>query len=219
MINKYKLTREPFNYEFLKVSNCVTGTNPIDDVSDYKEVSRCMETLLIQNERADAFWRIIAGILHVGNLKIDPSKFDGSRPCGFYNPELFDTIADVLQMDKNFLIEAFTTTKLIVRGETSIKYMDESNCKNLIKSFCKSMYSKLFSWVVKFVNLSLIPESDRVAGTDPGNKYQKIGLLDIFGFEIFKNNSFEQLCINFTNEKLHQLYIEYVFDPFCIIIE
>ena len=114
-------------------------------------------------------------------------------------------------MDKTLLIAAFTTTKMVVRGETNIKYMDEANCVNLMKSFCKSLYSKLFSWVVKFLNLSLMPEADKVAGTDPGDKYHKIGLLDIFGFETFEVNNFEQICINYTNEALQQQFNKYVF--------
>jgi myosin heavy subunit len=97
-------------------------------------------------------------------------------------------------------------------GKIIQKPAPPEHCVTLIKGFAKSIYSKLFTWIVKYINLSLMPDADRQAGTDPTNKYAKIGLLDIFGFEIFpEGNSIEQLCINFTNEKLHQLYIEYVF--------
>ena len=72
----------------------------------------------------------------------------------------------------------------------------------------------MFNWLVKRLNLTLIPDEDKEPTADHASLDAQritIGLLDIFGFEVFKVNSFEQFCINYTNEKLQQLYISYVF--------
>jgi len=143
-------------------------------------------------------------------LQLDGSTFDGQKPCDFKNMELFDTISEVLQMDKDSLIKSFNSVNKTLEGKVMNCVVQEHMCQNLIKSFCKSLYSNMFSWTVKFINLSLQSNKEKYGGTE-NKKEKRINILDIFGFEIFKVNSFEQLCINFTNEKLHQLYIEYVF--------
>ena len=79
-------------------------------------------------------------------------------------------------------------------------------------ALAKQLYDNLFSWLVKRMNKTILPEKKV-------NKPLTIGLLDIFGFENFKHNDFEQLCINYTNEKLHKLYIQAVFDAEKLILK
>jgi myosin-7 len=81
--------------------------------------------------------------------------------------------------------------------------ISKNDCINFRDSLAKAMYDKMFNWIVMKLNNTIQPAKT--------SKCLTIGLLDIFGFELFKNNSFEQFCINFTNEKLQQLYINYVF--------
>ena len=74
----------------------------------------------------------------------------------------------------------------------------------------KALFNNLFCWLVKRMNLTILPEF-RLRGEENSNT-QTIGLLDIFGFECFEQNYFEQMCINYVNEKLHKLYIAAIFD-------
>lgn len=92
--------------------------------------------------------------------------------------------------------------------------MTKQDCEYAKDSFAKDLFEKLFNWLVKRLNFTIIPQSD----LDPNADFEKlnseryaVGLLDIFGFECFALNSLEQFCINYTNEKLQQLYISYVF--------
>lgn len=87
------------------------------------------------------------------------------------------------------------------------------DCYDARDSLAKAMFNNLFCWIVKRTNLTILPEFKLKGGhSDNIDHIKTIGLLDIFGFERFKENFFEQLCINYTNEKLHKLYISAVFD-------
>ena len=101
--------------------------------------------------------------------------------------------------------------------------MNKKDCESARDSMSKALYDKLFNWLVKKLNKSIVPDNNnpqievktaRKSVSKSDNKIPdnlSIGLLDIFGFENFQVNSFEQICINFTNEKLQQLYISYIF--------
>ena len=92
--------------------------------------------------------------------------------------------------------------------------MNKTDCVTARDSLAKELFNRLFNWLVKRLNYTIMPDEFLKPGADIGalmDNYYHIGLLDIFGFEIFKINSIEQLCINYTNEKLQQLYIFYVF--------
>jgi myosin-5 len=84
--------------------------------------------------------------------------------------------------------------------ESPINMID---CENARDSWSKTLYERLFDWLVKKLNITIAPRDIGASAA--------IGLLDIYGFEVFDKNGFEQIMINYTNEKLHQLYISYVF--------
>lgn len=84
-----------------------------------------------------------------------------------------------------------------------------SEIKEIRDSLSKALYERLFSWLVFALNKNF--ETSEVISEKQRRSLLNIGLLDIYGFEVLKSNSFEQLCINFTNEKLHQLYITDMF--------
>lgn len=88
--------------------------------------------------------------------------------------------------------------------------LKKNECFDARDSLAKYLYDNLFNWLVERMNLTILPENE----SDETFKQETktIGLLDIFGFENFKENNFEQLCINYVNEKLHKLYISAIFD-------
>jgi myosin-5 len=167
--------------------------------------------LNLKGENRDAYWRIISAVLHLSQIKFDDSNYNGSNACQIVSKEAVENICHVLKVDKAFVEAALTTRTPIVMGKEMLVYLDKQACISQTEAFSKDIYSKLFNWVIKYLNIALLPEPEQLSGKNPASIYKKIGLLDIFGFEIFDLNSIEQLCINFTNEKLHQLYVEYVF--------
>lgn len=210
MISKYRLNRNPSNYPFLKRSGCF-DVKTVDDTHEYNELIKSMITLNVVGEVQDAFWRIISAVLLCSNIQFNDTGHDGNSLCPIKDNTPFEHCAEVLQVDQTKLHYALTTKTRVVQGDTIYTYFDAAGSLAAAESFAKDIYSKLFDWVVKYLNLALLPPREQESGQNPDSLYNKIGLLDIFGFEIFNFNSIEQLCINFTNEKLHQLYIEYVF--------
>jgi myosin-5 len=206
-----RLKREPFSYPFLERSGC-KDVSTIDDVEEYKEHEKSMTTLNLQGNWREAYWRIIAAVLHISKVKFDDTNLTDSNACDIVTTDVVDDIVETLQVDRQLVLNALTTkTKFVPGGGEITCYLEKNQCVLQSEAFGKEIYNKLFSWVIKYLNLALLPEAEKKSGKDPAKVYQKIGLLDIFGFEIFEFNSIEQLCINFTNEKLHQLYVEYVF--------
>jgi myosin-5 len=112
-----------------------------------------------------------------------------------------DTAAKLLQLDSKVLSSALTHREVRVRGqEKTFANLDCNGASDSRHALCKFVYGRMFDWLVERINASMAKTSGKAA-TQQG---QYIGILDIFGFEIFKHNSFEQLCINFTNEMLQQ---------------
>lgn len=210
MMNDFRLPRNPTGFKFLSRSNCYEVTT-INDMEEYAEMIKSMDTLNVKGPQRYAFWRVIGAVLHTAGIDYDDSAYDGSSSCQVKTKASFSGLAHTLQVDEDMLFKALTTRTSVVVGKEIIMYLDKNGCDNQAEAFAKEIYSKMFDWIIKYLNLALLPSSLRGTGKDPESIYKKIGLLDIFGFEIFAKNSIEQLCINFTNEKLHQLYVEYVF--------
>ena len=108
-------------------------------------------------------------------------------------------------MDRSALIKCLLYKTREINKQIIESPLNAKDCHSIRDSINKDLYDRLFTWLVRKLNLTISPLPGCAQET------YAIGLLDIFGFECFKYNSFEQLCINYTNEKLQQLYIAYVF--------
>jgi myosin-1 len=103
------------------------------------------------------------------------------------------------------LIEAALTTRLVETKKGELRRslyqvpLNQVQANAVRDAFAKVIYNKLFDWIVKRINQSM---------SVPSGRHLSIGVLDIYGFEVFDNNGFEQLCINYVNEKLQQIFIE-----------
>ncbi|WJX18521.1 hypothetical protein P8452_08313 [Trifolium repens] len=144
-----------------------------------------MDVVGISSEEKEAIFRVVAAILHLGNIEFSKGKeMDSSMPKDEKSQFHLQTAAELFMCDAKALEDSLRKRVVVTRDETII------------------VYSRLFHWLVDKINNSI--------GQDPDSKFL-IGVLDIYGFESFKTNSFEQFCINLTNEKLQQHFNQHVF--------
>ncbi|XXG76604.1 hypothetical protein AAC387_Pa08g0915 [Persea americana] len=200
-IEKYKLG-DPKSFHYLNQSSCYELVG-VSDAHDYLATRRAMDIVGISEPEQEAIFRVIAAILHIGNidfakgqevdssvLKDDKSKFH------------LKMTAELLMCDPQALEDALCKRVMITPEEVIKRSLDPLGATVSRDGLAKTIYSRLFDWLVDKINSSI--------GQDPNSK-SLIGVLDIYGFESFKSNSFEQFCINFTNEKLQQHFNQHVF--------
>ena len=113
-------------------------------------------------------------------------------------------IATLLGVAKSSLCDALTRKTIFAQGERVTSTIAKEQAIEAKDAFVKAIYGKIFVWIVMKINETIYkPES-------VANKVS-IGVLDIFGFENFETNSFEQLCINYANESLQQFFVQHIF--------
>jgi myosin-5 len=191
-------TWEQFHY----LNQGKTGTiNGVDDAAEFAETQKGMSTVGISVSSQWDIFKICAALLHIGNIKVLDVR--GKADIDDNDPALVQA-SKLLQVDpsnfKKWLIKRQITTR-------SEKIISDANVYQAVTSrdsIAKFIYSMLFDWIVKIVNLKLDTSSNT-------KESRFIGVLDIYGFEHFQKNSFEQFCINYANEKLQQEFTRHVF--------
>ena len=183
------------------------GIFVIRDVSDSKaldEVRHAMTTLDFTGEETTNVFNIAASVLHLGEISFVEDLGYGSVVEGDWSQSSARLFCDLTGVDFTALIAALTTKDVSTKSETVIKPLRPIDAVEARDALAKALYSRLFDWLVAKINKSL--------GTnDPCAIQASVNVLDIFGFECFEENSLEQLCINYTNEKLQQHFNNYVF--------
>jgi len=155
-----------------------------------------------------------AACLHLGEIMFDDKMYDENGvPCSIVNPEVMHVVCELLGVEKAETLVQEIVNKPASPGIDIRAPLKKKDCEENRDSLAKALYNQLFCWLVKRMNKTIIP-AFMLPGGDIGEKENTctIGLLDIFGFEKFGLNKFEQLCINYVNEKLHKLYIHAIFD-------
>ncbi|KAH7424896.1 hypothetical protein KP509_11G030500 [Ceratopteris richardii] len=198
---KYKLG-DPTSFHYLNQSNCYE-LDHTNSSREYTKTRRAMDIVGISLEEQEAIFRVVASILHLGNITfIQGKEVDSSILKDDKSKFHLQTAAELLMCDKQSLLESLTTRIIVTRDENITKTLDPVSATTNRDTLAKTVYSRLFDWLVDKINNSI--------GQDPASK-TLIGVLDIYGFESFKTNSFEQFCINLTNEKLQQHFNQHVF--------
>lgn len=138
----------------------------------------------------------------LGNLRFDDAaNLQNSGSCTFTDKVLAERVQKLLKVPN---LERVMLEQRRMSGKEEIVFMlSRVQCENNRNTLAKALYNRMFDYIIEKMNERLSVKQE---------KYNSIGLLDIFGFENFLMNSFEQLCINFTNEKLQKLYTRYVFE-------
>ncbi|CAN8327172.1 unnamed protein product [Cochlearia groenlandica] len=198
---KYKLSN-PHQFHYLNQSK----TYELDGVSnaeEYKNTRRAMDIVGISHDEQEGIFRTLAAILHLGNVEFSSGKEHDSSVVKDRESRMhLQMAADLFKCDANLLLASLCTRSILTREGTIVKALDSNAAVTSRDALSKTVYARLFDWLVNKINRSV--------GQDADSRFQ-IGVLDIYGFECFKNNSFEQFCINFANEKLQQHFNEHVF--------
>ncbi|AQK76173.1 myosin2 [Zea mays] len=198
---RYKLG-DPSTFHYLNQSNCIK-LEGLDESKEYLETRKAMDIIGISSEEQEAIFRVVAAILHLGNVEFaEGDDGDSSKPKDEKSLSHLRTAAELFMCDEKALKDSLCQRIIVTRDENIVKTLDPEAAKGSRDALAKTVYSRLFDWLVNKINNSI--------GQDPNSKCL-IGVLDIYGFESFKTNSFEQFCINLTNEKLQQHFNQHVF--------
>lgn len=192
---------EPEDYHYVNQSGCIDIPS-VDDAEEFTSVVGSFTKLGFSQDEQKAVLGIIAAILHLGNVNF---VADGDKAV--VAPQSIDVLSKVsslLCVSAADLKQALTHRSIVVAGTTTNIPLNVTKSTDSRDSLAKHLYGGLFEWLVARINKSL-------AEGKPKGTIRTIGVLDIFGFELFVNNSFEQLCINFTNEKLQQKFNQSIF--------
>ena len=207
------------DFYYLNQSKCVKLEH-ISDVVGYEETQNAMKVVGISEPEREDVFRVVSGVLHLGNINFvqSPEDEDASVVAPDAKRSLEDAAA-VLKVDKDRLEKALISRQIVTADGAILKPLSVSDAKYNRDSLAKMLYSRLFDWLVERINQAIghkndddeYEESIESTTSDTKRRRRFIGVLDIYGFESFKKNSFEQFCINFANEKLQQHFNQKVF--------
>ncbi|OXB56987.1 hypothetical protein ASZ78_000077 [Callipepla squamata] len=176
--------------------------------SQFELIEQCFKVIGFTLEELGSVYSVLAAILNVGNIEfsavVSEHMIDKSN---ISNPVALENCASLLCIQADELQEALTSHCVVTRGETIIRPNTVEKATDVRDAMAKALYGRLFSWIVNRINTLLKPDK-HLSGSDDG---LNIGILDIFGFENFKKNSFEQLCINIANEQIQFYFNQHVF--------
>ncbi|KFK40409.1 hypothetical protein AALP_AA3G369800 [Arabis alpina] len=200
VIRKLKLD-DPRKFHYLNQSRCIE-LEGMDDSKEYKKTLEAMDIVGISLEEQEAIFRVVAAILHLGNIEFAKGEEpDSSVPKDEKSKHYLKIAAELFMCDEQALEDSLCKRIMVTPEETISRCLDPKSAALSRDALAKFVYSRLFDWIVNKINNSI--------GQDPDSKHM-IGVLDIYGFESFKINSFEQFCINLTNEKLQQHFNDHV---------
>uniref|UniRef100_A0A8D1AAL9 Unconventional myosin-X n=1 Tax=Sus scrofa TaxID=9823 RepID=A0A8D1AAL9_PIG len=185
----------PENYHYLNQSGCVADKT-INDQESFREVITAMEVMQFSKEEVREVLRLLAGILHLGNIEFITA---GGAQVSFKTA--LGRSAELLGLDPAQLTDALTQRSMFLRGEEILTPLSVQQAVDSRDSLAMALYARCFEWVIKKIN-------SRIKGKDD---FKSIGILDIFGFENFEVNHFEQFNINYANEKLQEYFNKHIF--------
>jgi myosin protein heavy chain len=187
----------PKDYGFINKSGCFDAKD-IDDGSWYAGTKSAMKVMSFAEEDIENIFSTVAGICHMGNIDFLPGR---GEACTVKDSTHTGLAAQILQIDQALLESGLIEPRIKAGGVMVKTALNQLKAGHSRDALAKAIYGRLFLWIIKKIN-------EVVARARRANF---IGVLDIAGFEIFPYNTFEQLCINYTNEKLQQFFNNHMF--------
>uniref|UniRef100_A0A671XX08 Myosin, heavy chain b n=1 Tax=Sparus aurata TaxID=8175 RepID=A0A671XX08_SPAAU len=192
------ITTNPYDYHMISQGEITVKS--IDDIEEFIATDTAIDILGFTGEEKAGIYKLTGAVMHHGNMKFkQKQREEQAEPDG---TEVADKIAYLMGLNSADLLKALCYPRVKVGNEYVTKGQTVPQVNNSVMALCKSVYEKMFLWMVVRINEMLDTKQPRS---------YFIGVLDIAGFEIFDFNSLEQLCINFTNEKLQQFFNHHMF--------
>ncbi|CAB3984354.1 Unconventional myosin-VIIa [Paramuricea clavata] len=198
-----KLTRAE-DYYYLTQGGSTTCPG-MDDAEEFAIIRGAMKVLLFTEDHCWEIFKLLAAILHIGNLELLPAMSGNLDATMIENRKLLNTIAQLLEVPVDKMVDALTTRSTLARGELIYSPISVEQAVNVRDALVKGIYGRVFISIVEKINTAIYDPSSTAIHRS------SIGVLDIFGFENFGKNSFEQLCINYANENLQQFFVRHIF--------
>mmetsp|Transcript_13168 Transcript_13168/g.23373 ORF Transcript_13168/g.23373 Transcript_13168/m.23373 type:complete len:1804 (+) Transcript_13168:226-5637(+) len=197
---KYNLSDATQYYYLNQSKKASTEIKNVDDADEWKSTQMALEVVKIDEANVDKMLMALAGILHLGNIRFDKGKGDDTSKVA--NADMLNLAAEQLGAKPDALAKALTQRMLKAGKDVTWGNNSPSAAADARDALAKGLYGLMFDWLIQQINVSLGQRK---------NVERHIGVLDIFGFETFEINSFEQLCINYCNEKLQGHFNNHVF--------
>ncbi|CAH0726126.1 unnamed protein product, partial [Brenthis ino] len=198
---KLELT-EPSEYRYLSGGGSFTCEGR-DDAAEFADIRSAMKVLLFTEAEIWEILKLLAAVLHCGNIKYEATVVDNLDATEIIEQANVRRVATLLGVPTQSLIGALTRKTLFAHGETVVSTLSKTQSVDIRDAFVKGIYGRLFVTIVRKINAAIYKPKSTTRTA--------IGVLDIFGFENFDHNSFEQFCINFANENLQQFFVRHIF--------
>ncbi|XP_038206481.1 myosin-VIIa [Zerene cesonia] len=174
-----------------------------DDAAEFADIRSAMKVLLFTEAEIWEILKLLAAVLHCGNIKYEATVVDNLDATEIIEQSNVRRVGNLLGVPVPSLINALTRKTLFAHGETVVSTLSKNQSVDIRDAFVKGIYGRLFVTIVKKINAAIYKPKATMRTA--------IGVLDIFGFENFDHNSFEQFCINFANENLQQFFVRHIF--------
>lgn len=192
----------PDDYYYLNSGNMLTcdGRN---DSHEFADIRSAFKVLNFPDNEMWALFSLLAAILHMGNLKFKSFNINNIESSEVADAVNANRIATLLGVSKTILCDALTRKTFVAHGDKVVSTLTVAAALEGRDALVKAIYGHMFEYIVEMINKTLFKDQQLSSGS--------VGILDIFGFENFESNSFEQLCINYANENLQQFFVRHIF--------
>ncbi|KAG8517280.1 Unconventional myosin-IXb, partial [Galemys pyrenaicus] len=198
--------KQPEDYFYLNQHNLKIEDGE-DLKHDFERLKQAMEMVGFLPATKKQIFSVLSAILYLGNVTYKKRATGRDEGLEVGPLEVLDTLSQLLKVKREILVEVLTKRKTVTANDKLILPYSLNEAITARDSMAKSLYSALFDWIVLRINHALLNKKDM----EESVSCLSIGVLDIFGFEDFERNSFEQFCINYANEQLQYYFNQHIF--------